>query len=100
MVDWFGNWTAEKDYSAYPKDKWCDYDYVAAWVMEMKYSPKTTIENIVKMIVAHYDSYLSDNNIEFYTDIEVSENEPMISVEDVASFVVESGGLKEFDYWC
>ena len=83
-----------------PEDKWCDYDYVAAWIDTVCYVPKTTTENLVKMIVAHYDSYLSDNNIKFYTDIEVSENEPMISVEDVASFVVESGGLKEFDYWC
>lgn len=100
MVDFYGNWTAEKNYSKYPEDKWCDYDYVATWVMEMKYSPKTTIENLVKMIVAHYDTYLSDNNIKFYTDIEESENEPMISVKDVASFVMESGGYAEFDYWC
>ena len=32
MVDWFGRWTEEKDYSQYPKEKWCDYDYMAAWI--------------------------------------------------------------------
>lgn len=30
MVDqWTGKWTEEKDYSVYPKEKWCDYDYMA-----------------------------------------------------------------------
>lgn len=34
MVDWFGRWTEEKDYSQYPKEKWCDYDYMAVWIRE------------------------------------------------------------------
>lgn len=33
IVDqWTGEWTEEKDYSTYPKEKWCDYDYMAAWI--------------------------------------------------------------------
>lgn len=41
MVDqWTGEWTEEKDYNTYPKEKWCDYDYMAAWVREQKYEPK------------------------------------------------------------
>lgn len=26
MVDNLGRWTPEPDYSAYPKEKWCDMD--------------------------------------------------------------------------
>ena len=28
MVNTYGRWTEEKDYSTYPKEKWCDYDYM------------------------------------------------------------------------
>ena len=34
MVDTYGRWTEEKDYNTYPKEKWCDYDYMAAWIRE------------------------------------------------------------------
>ena len=45
MVDqWTGKWTEEKDYSTYPKEKWCDYDCMAAWIREQKYEPKTSME--------------------------------------------------------
>lgn len=100
MVDYYGKWTAEENYNKYPKEKWCDYDYVANWIKELGYQPKTTVENLVEMLLTYYDGYLIDNDVEFYTDIEESENEMMISVKDVACFVEENGGLKEFDYYC
>lgn len=100
MVDCYGKWTAEKDYNAYPKNKWCDYDYVANWIAELGYKSKTTIENLVEMILSYYDGYLIDNNVEFYTEIKKSENDCMISIKDVGCFVEENGGLKEFDYYC
>ena len=99
MVEWYGKWTAELDYNKYPKSKWCDLDYVAAWIKELKYKPKTTIQNLVEMIVATYDSYLTDNETEFYSDITESENGVMISIVDVDCFVKEHGGLKEFDFY-
>lgn len=30
MVNNLGQWIEEKDYNTYPKEKWCDYDYMAA----------------------------------------------------------------------
>ena len=98
MVDCYGRWTVEKNYDVYPKEKWCDYDYIAAWIKGAGYMPKTTIENLVKMIIAYYYGYLEDNNVEFYTDIKGSKNGYMVSVIDVSCFVEENGGLKEFDY--
>lgn len=51
MVDqWTGKWTEEKDYSTYPKEKWCDYDYMAAWIRERNYEPKTSMENLITNI--------------------------------------------------
>lgn len=51
MVDqWTGEWTEEKDYSKYPKEKWCDCDYIAAWIREQKYEPETSMKNLIEMI--------------------------------------------------
>ena len=35
--------------------KWCDYDYMAVWIRSKNYTPKTTMENLIEMIFAHYD---------------------------------------------
>lgn len=101
MIDSYG-WKAEENYNIYPENKWCDYDYVAAWIKGTGYEPKTTIENLVEMVVAHYDLELEDSNRTFYTDIKESENQNgwMISIKDVSCFVEDNGGLEEFDYYC
>ena len=31
MVDCYGRWTEEQDYSKYPEEKMCDYDYMAIY---------------------------------------------------------------------
>ena len=63
MVDWFGNWTAEKNYDKYPKEKWCDCDYVAAWIKETGYEVTTDIENLTNMVIAYYESSLESEGI-------------------------------------
>ena len=100
MVDYYGNWTAEESYKTYPKEKWCDCDYVAAWIEKLEYKPNTTIENLTEMILTYYKGYLFDNDVEFYTDIKESENGLMVSIEDISCFIEENGGLREFDYYC
>ena len=100
MVDYYSEWIAEEDYKVFPKEKWCDLDYVANWIKESGYTPKTNIENLTEMILAHYDGYLFDNNIEFYSDIKKSEKGLRISIEDISCFVDEHGGLAKFDYYC
>ena len=44
MVDTWGRWMEEKDYSTYPKEKWCDYDHMAVFIREQGYEEKTTQE--------------------------------------------------------
>lgn len=100
MVDCYGKWIAEEDYKVFPKEKWCDCDYVAAWIKDMGYKPKTNIENLVEMIITAYDLYLTDNEVEFYSDINKPENGSMISIVDIDCFIKEQGGLKEFDFYC
>ena len=36
MIDTYGKWHEEKDYSTYPKGEWCDYDTMAAWIRERR----------------------------------------------------------------
>ena len=100
MVDTYGRWIEEKDYSIYPKEKWCDMDYMANWIRSIGYEPKTSMENLITMVLLHYDGCLDDEDKDFYTDITVSENEHNVSIADVSCFVEENGGLEEFDYEC
>ena len=85
MVDNFGRWTEEKDYSAYPKEKWCDYDSMAVWIRSMGYEPQTSMENLIDMMFAHYDPFLYDYD-------------EMFSIDGCIEFVECSGGIREFDY--
>jgi hypothetical protein len=85
MVDQFGRWTEEKDYSTYPKEKWCDYDKMAMWIRSKGYEPETSMQNLISMIFAHYEGYLEEYDGEF-------------SIKGCIMFVVTSGGIREFDY--
>lgn len=100
MVDMYGKWIEEKDYSVYPKEKWCDMDYMADWIRSIGYEPKTSMENLINMIFVYYDYELEDSDRKFYTDITKSENGSMISIEDISCYVEENGGLEEFDCEC
>jgi hypothetical protein len=85
MVDFFGRWHEEKDYSTYPQEKWCAYDHMAAWIRGKGYEPQTSMENLIDMIFLHYDG-------------ECEEQEKEFSIEDCMEFVKASGGIKIFDY--
>lgn len=100
MVDWYGRWTEERDYETYPEEKWCNMDYMANWIRSIGYEPKTSMKNLIEMVLAYYDIELEDSDKEFYTDIKVSENGLMLSIYDVSCYVEDSGGLREFDYYC
>lgn len=89
MVDMFGRWTEEKDYSTYPKEKWCMYDYMADAIRKSGYEVKTTMENLITMIFLHAES-----DVENGTEIDMEDS------YDIMEWVNESGGLQEFDYEC
>lgn len=84
---WTGEWTEEKDYSTYPKEKWCMYDYLANEIRKTGYKIKTTMENLITMILLNVDNAIEDG-----TDIVKD------SSTDIMYWVMEQGGLREFDY--
>lgn len=90
MVNTWGQWTEEKDYSAYPKEKWCDLDYVANYIREQNYQPKIDMEELSERII---------NDFEEDEDYEPHYGENfMIYMPNLMAFVKDSGGVEEFDY--
>ena len=85
MVDWFGRWREERDYSKYPKELWTDYDYMAVWIRGEGYKPKTSMENLIDMIFLHYEGECEEEGTEF-------------NVEDCMEYVTARGGIEMFDY--
>lgn len=79
-------WIEETDYSTYPKEKWCDYDYMAVWIRAKGYEPETSMENLIDMIFAHYECELEETGEEY-------------SIEGCQEYV-EACGIAEFDYDC
>ena len=97
MVDRYGRWTEEQDYSKYPKEKWCDYDYMAVWIRKQEYEPKIPIDDLIANIFTFYEEeigyHVSDHDTE-------NGNFDGTYTEAAQAFVEASGGLKEFDYEC
>ena len=102
MVDVFGKWIEEKDYSAVPEKDWCDMDYVAAWIRSTGYEPKTSMENLINIILNYYDydEFHEDGNYYAVPDNRSYPDNLMIFIPDVEAYVEDNGGLSEFDYWC
>ena len=94
MVDTWGNWMEEKDYSTYPKEKWCDYDYMAAWIREQGYEPKTDMENLITMILLYYEGEIEDGKSSYDTE---NGNFDGTYIESVQTYV-QDNGISNFDY--
>lgn len=95
MVDTYGRWMEEKDYSTYLKEKWCDYDHMAAWIRGRGYEPKISMEHLISMIFTHYEGEIGSHVSEFDTE---SGNFDGTYTEACQAYVEASGGIKEFDY--
>lgn len=93
MVDTYGNWM-EEDYSTYPKEKWCDYDYMAAWIREQGYEPKTDMENLITMILLYYECEIEDGESSYDTG---NGNFDGTYIEAVQTYV-QDNGISNFDY--
>ena len=87
-----GVWTPEPDYSNFPEDQMCDYDYVARFILESGYQPQTSLENLVFMVVVNYDA-------DMHCEPKLADN-LMINTETLALYIEIEGGLSEFDYEC
>ena len=87
MVNTYGQWTAEQDYTTYPPEKWCDYDRAANYIRNVQhYEPKTDMENLITMLFLHGEG-------EIFDDMGCLNERQM---EDY----IEGTGISEFDYYC
>lgn len=85
MVDCYGRWTWEP---TLPKAKWCDCDQIASRIVESGYKVKTTIENLVTMILLYF--FDPDNEDEYGAEF---------TIESCMQYVEDHGGFREFDYF-
>ena len=91
MVDgWTGQWYPEEDYSKYPKEKWCDYDWICVAIRADGYEPKTSMEHLIDMVFAYWET-----ESEEYLD-EAEDNR----IESILNWVRDSGGWADFDFEC
>ena len=95
IVDTYGRWTEEKYYSTYPKGKLCDYDYMAIWIREQGYEPKTDMENLISNIFCFYEMEIGDHVSDYDTE---NGNFDGTYSEAAQAYVMDNGGLAEFDY--
>ena len=85
MVNTYGVWTYEKNTAEENK---CDCDRLADWIISTGYQVETSIENLVEMIIAHVES---EREGLLYRNFDI---------DDIKEYVENSGGIREFDYYC
>ena len=85
MVNTYGTWTYEKNTA---EEKKCDCDRLADWIISTGYQVETSIENLVEMIIAHVES---EREGLLYRNFDI---------DDIKEYVENSGGIREFDYYC
>lgn len=92
MVDYYGRWTAEDDYTNYPAEKMCDCDRLAKRLTEDGYNPYTSVTNVVNMVLLYFDCCdIENEGYERY-------DENGLNIEECVRYVMETGGWHEFDW--
>lgn len=100
MINNLGQWEESKDYSTYPKEEWCDMDYMAVWIRSKGYEPKTSMENLITMIFGYYED-TDEVRERGYFGIQDTRKYPdnlMVNIPDVEDYVMLSGGFEMFDF--
>lgn len=94
MVDAYGRWTYEPDT---PEEKKCDCDRIADKIIQSGYKVKTTIENLVKMIILHFDR--SEHYGEYDAGTGFGGYGECFTIEECRRYIDDCGGFSEFDYY-
>ena len=94
MVDVYGIWTYEPNT---PEEKKCDCDRIADWIVNSGYSPKTSLEHLVDMIILIFDCPNSFG--EYDEESGCGGYGEEFTVDECKRYVEEHGGFKEFDYF-
>ena len=81
----------EGNYETYYKD-------IKQKIIADGYQPKTSMDNLITMIVLHFDC--DDNYGEYDEDTGLGGYGEEFTLEECFRYVEESGGYAEFDYYC
>ena len=73
------------------------YSDIERWIVKKDYEPKTTMENLVSMIVLSFDC--DDNYGEYDKKTGCGGYGEKFTLEECKRYVEENGGLREFDYY-
>lgn len=105
MVDTYGRWYKEGDYSNYPKEKWCDMDYVAAYLDALGYKPKHIgYEELILRLIQTYEEDIHEHasecgeDMEYYAIEDPDPDNHFIYIPDFAAWLSDVGELEDFDY--
>lgn len=74
------------------------YNDIAKKVEDDGYVPRTTMSNLISMIVLHFDC--DDNYGEYDEETGFGGYGNEFTLEECFRYVEESGGYREFDYYC
>lgn len=81
----------EGTYDAYYKD-------IEQKILSDEYEPKTTMDNLIVMIILHFDC--DDNYGEYDEETGCGGYGDEFTLEECFRYVEEHGGYEEFDYYC
>ena len=81
----------EGNYETYYKD-------IEKKILADRYTPKTSMDNLIQMIILHFDC--DDNYGEYDEETGFGGYGDEFTLEECFRYVEESGGYTEFDYYC
>ena len=81
----------EGNYETYYKD-------IEKKILVDRYTPKTSMDNLIQMIILHFDC--DDNYGEYDEETGFGGYGDEFTLEECFRYVEESGGYAEFDYYC
>ena len=74
------------------------YDDIKNKIVEDGYNPKTTMANLITMIVLYFDC--DDNYGDYDEETGFGGYGEEFTLEECFRYVEECGGYREFDYYC
>lgn len=74
------------------------YNDIKAKIISDGYKPETTMEQLIKMIILSFDC--DDNYGEYDEETGFGGYGDEFTLEECFRYVEESGGYREFDYYC
>lgn len=74
------------------------YKAIEQKILADGYKPKTTMDNLISMIILHFDC--DDNYGEYDEESGCGGYGEEFTLEQCFRYVEESGGYAEFDYYC